>query len=350
METIDTTAGSLGFEIRLNSTYEALYNTDETIAVKVAIKLRETLDSLIVQHEEEGAVIERYKPEKHLRHLSHFNEYRSNLPPDETISVKKILWPNYALRVHHIENDEYEFMIANKLEDLYPDKNYNINDAPFDILDYTKSDYELRYNDNEINDKENFALFFAIRVGTEAYGELDDFLRFHLTHNFANDSIKYNKFLSRVCAEFEAQAINKVRCDLMREWAQQNTKNSANVKEANNSAAVPIDGKKKTGRRPTEKIEISKPLTRSNGDNMTIWTRQEVSAFFSFLCQNKLILSKENLTKENLAKAIYVITGYSFHNIRHELDRSNEENDYLATAVKKIQEAIRLRDKRLGKK
>ncbi|MDH4459814.1 MAG: hypothetical protein QE277_00215 [Flectobacillus sp.] len=88
---------------------------------------------------------------------------------------------------------------------------------------------------------------------------------------------------------------------------------------------------------------------RKNGDNLTCLSREATAVLIDTLREAKAFLDEEFQSNINIAKAVQVLTGFSYNRLRTDLTAISSKKELLATQ-EILQKSIHLINKRLAKK
>lgn len=360
------------FKIRLNTVYVAVFTTTENFSIKVINELRSRLDDIIWENRsKDGISILYYTPEGHFYYMS---QARAYLNKEVNVKNKRAaMMPMYGLSRHPIaeveRNDIYK-----RITEKYPNGQnshltdqaasdlqqlggkgsdtltINIDEGAFDILNYTDSTLELRYEE-EPEAKQNFAFFFSWLLGSVELNVFDNFLEFHLGHNFENDVDKYIRFLKGICAKYQGRIVSSVRSELVNDWTTSLVNRQVTAIQAASAPDLEhINILRTSGRKPKDKIEIPKPKIRTQGDNLTRLVVEDTALLFDYLRELNATLSQELVSNQSTSKAIEALTGFSSKTIADLLGT----NKYSSQSKRKVRQLLKdilsLIDKELGVK
>lgn len=250
--------------------------------------------------------------------LGSFSKSKTPQTPKKTLTDRATLTPKSLLTQKNTSNEPEHHWWA---------YNYDIYSfAQENILAHDFSSHEYQY-------------FFAWYIGL-----LDPYIFQHnikdqIIQTFNFDNKQWVDYINMLAIKFNFLTFLDNWTLLMKHLESDDT---ANPQKENNSK------KKQTGR-PKKDFMVSKPIKRSNTDNLTILNNRQTSILFNYLKSEKVILQNPDvLTETDLSKLISCLTGYNDDLIRKNLSNHEYKKEDKIKLRSVLQNIINLINRNLG--
>lgn len=182
----------------------------------------------------------------------------------------------------------------------YQPAGYGNNAAGERVLLYfdTMLVYEIVHNDP------HFDYFFCCALTHVDLFKVDAFLDFHLEHNFKQDEQGYVRFLMILLYKYEKLIARSPYCgELIRQWITRHEQQNANA---------------------DQRDKIKATLQRKNNDKLTELNQHQVLLFMHHCQLAKVFLPQSTLGDSQAARALELLTGYSYNALRINYGKPNE--------------------------
>ncbi|MBB3836991.1 hypothetical protein FHS57_000973 [Runella defluvii] len=176
--------------------------------------------------------------------------------------------------------------------------------------------------DEEIFGFDSFDLYFALRLNLTDLMQVFSFLDFQLDRNFGGDFTQFKAYLEQLIRKYKPVFLKPLIIESVESWLTQDRKplpdkTITKVSAENDSFSKKLE------------IGLPKLKPRDKNDGITSLTINQTALLFSLLREHKVIFKDESYqSKENIYKAIQVLTGYNRQNIKTAmLDDKFSESD-----------------------